>query len=494
MAGKMTFVYATNLANALFGYVFVIVALSFVGIDQFGVFAFCLSLAGMLYFLTDLGLSRAHVKSVSEGRDFATCMTVFLVLKSLLVAAYLVSIFIMLVLLDVWNIDYTGNSEMGLVIFVVALYYSQIAIASVFSSTFIAVRMVGRAQLILIADSVSRVLLVVAMLVLGGGLSELAYATALSGTISMVVGFYLYLKAFGRLSRSHYTRAMRADYVRFARPLALATTIGYVVLYVDKVIIQMTCSSTDTAIYYGIQRLLIVYTMLSSAVIALAFPQISELNAVGLRRDDIRAVVASSFRFLSVLSIPLTVFIAFNSSLILSVLFSDDFAPGSAALSILAVAYCINALTAPFSSHTLGIGRSALYAKHIIAYFPVALGLYILLIPEEVFGFTLGGLGTSGAAIGALVAQSVVFTLFYTTANRTLGLSVLRGVLTVISLSAVAMLAIVIVLGLFDMSSFARLLIGFSSFLSLVLVLLLGFGIITKSEILSSIRGMFGAS
>lgn len=439
---KAVFLYATTLAGAVLSYIAIFFATRFIGEVNFGIVAFGLSFAGLFLFITDFGLTNSHTKKVSEGEDLQSCLSVFMLMRLLLIGIF--SVFVVAALFF-WE-DILGQGfeypETHLIILIILLYYVQTSITGVFISTFLAQRDVVRAQMITISDLGARALVTLLVVAMNWGLVGLACAYAVEGAVALSVALII---ARGRLPRIRLSAARKAllkQYFSFAAPIAVATVFGTIVLYLDKVLIQYSLSSAETGIYFASQRMLSFYLALSPVVASMAYPAISQLHSQKDSKGQISQMITSLMRYFLLITIPIMFFLVAFSGDILSIFLSAPFAAGATAFSILAIAYSIGLTISPFSSQTLGMGLSKTYAKYVMIAIIVMIILDFLLIPSNLLSMPLFGWGKEGAAVSFLIGEFILAALFYANARKTLQLKFPKGFLRITAAAAISIAAV----------------------------------------------------
>lgn len=485
---KTAFLYVSTFSGAIFGYIALYFATRFIGSVNYGIVAFALSFVGMFTFVTDLGFGSAHTKKVSEGKDLQSCLSVFLLVRMMLVA-----IFVSLVLgaIFVWeNILGQGYEypETRMIIFIILLYYIQTSITNVFTSTFLAQRDVLRAQTITLFDVGSRAIATLLVVAMGWGLVGLACTYVAEGAMALMVALFF---ARGRLPKIRLT-AMREpifrEYLEFSAPLAIAAVFAPVAMYLDKVLIQYSTNAVETGIYYGSQSLLSFYIALGPIVASMIYPAISQLSAQRDGRERISRITSSTLRYFLLVTLPIMLFLIIFSKEILSIFLSAAFESGATAFAILAVGYSIGLLASPFGSQTLGMGMSKLYAKYQMFAIAMVIILDILLIPSDFHFVRLLGLGKEGAAISFLIRQVALFSLFYISARRAIGFRLPEGIPN-ISAAAFAAIALTYFLaGYMSISRFYDLVALFLLNIGFFICFAVAFRAVKKTEILELSR------
>lgn len=405
------------------GYAALFLAARFVGITELGTVAFAVSFTGLLTLLSDLGLNRSHTKKISEGADLQSCLSTYMLLKLMLTGVYVLLTFTVLVSLG--SRIGLGYQHVETEIFVLLTigYNIPVLISSVYVTTFLAMRDVIRAQIVSISGAFIRVVAVIVVAIFSLGLIGLVYSFVVSGIGSLLISFAVSRNSLPAISIHKISRSAVKEYSMFALPIAVAAIVGNVSTYLDKIVIQMSLDSSQTAIFYSSQSLLSPFVFLGAAIVSLVFPAISELSAQASRRPIVANLVSHGIHYLCLFVVPTTAFIMAFSRDILRLFLAPTFEAGGLAFSILALSYGLSTISMLSRAQVLGSGSARVYSRYLIAYFSLVVVLDLVLIPKQFLSMRLVGWGVNGAAAALLVAETINTILFYRQTSRTLHLA-----------------------------------------------------------------------
>lgn len=470
MISKTSFFYFSSLISVAFGYITLFVAARFIGQKELGDVSFAISLVGLFTIVADLGLNRSHTKKISEGTSLSTCISTYMILKILLVLLFIVAVIVFDV---IWYSVGNQDQSMRDLIFLSLAYYVPFLITYVFVQTFLALREVKNAQIISLSETSIRMIATIIVAFTSMGALGLAMTYAISGFCSMIVALSIAKRYLPPISFRPIDKPLLKEYLTYAAPIAVATVLAIITINLDKVIIQFSSSSIQTAIYYGSQQLLRPFLIMGAAVMTLAFPAISELYFK--KKDDVEIAyfVSSSLRYLSLLVIPVALFLGIFSKQVLTLFLSSEFSSGWIAFSILTFAYGVSTFTMIFRSEVLGIGEARKYARLMIIYFLIIASLDFLLIPRELFGVPLLGLGINGAAIAIFIGEIANILMFFQNSRRQFN-AAMRSNFVRILLSATASMIISYPLYIWLVSFVAG---GFANLLAFISIMILYAGL-----------------
>lgn len=421
---------ALLVANMVVGTLLGLVAAILVGrwFDPFhvGQMSYAVSILGLFFFITDLGMGQAHVKRVSEGRDAGDCFATYAVFKLVATLAFLI-----LVAGGVWV--YHGLLRRPLldttlpILLVIVGYYVARALADVGQSSFDARLETAKSQASQLADTLLRVGLTlffalvmaatvhripwaqsrvpaIAWVAREPGLA-LALATLVGAVGAAAVSLTLLLRTleFGR-----FRWALLRDYATFALPLFVSSSIALVALYVDGAMLGFFRGAADAGIFAQVRRLPVVLMTFGTALSALLLPAVSSMLA---RHDSagVQRTTDGALRYLSMMLVPAAAFAAAFPRDVIHLTLGDQWVGGAPVLALLSVGVVVSSFGHAHSFLLLGHGRSELSARVGIASAVVLVVLNLVLIPDDLrsLGLPLAGLGVTGAALATLASNLV---------------------------------------------------------------------------------------
>lgn len=429
MARKMTLSVANMAVGTVLGLVAAHLIARHFGNANFGEVQFALSILGLLFFITDLGMGQAHVKRVSEGRDPGDCFATFAVFK--LVAT---GVFVLLALLVLWGYTLTGRTiedTSWMVILFSLAYYVAKAFQDIGQSSFDARLETAKSQLATFLDTAVRTGLtilfayVVAASVHGVGpfvgalapdsalaqfarerpAALLAVANALGAIAAATAALILLRRG---LERGRFRWDLLKDYASFAFPLFLTTAIGVISINIDGAVLGVFLSKAEVGLFGQAKRLPLALGGIGVATSILLFPTLSRLAAAN-DRAAIDVSMDRAHRWLSMLMTPLLLFSAIFAADLLRIFLSDEVVPGATAMALLCGYVFLTTVAIPHSNLLLGVGRPDVVARIGLASSVTLIVLNLLLVPYDVksVGLRLGGLGIEGAAVATLASGLV---------------------------------------------------------------------------------------
>lgn len=404
IARKSTLIVITHLLNGLLGYV----ALKFIALYmepwEYGVVGFAYGFVALFSFLGDLGFNAAHIKRISEGRDLRTCIATFAVTK-LALAGLTASVVIGSLM--VWKYVLGRSFETPYqesAVYILLAAFVLVGITRTMIFTFNARKEIAKSQLPQFVATLARVCATLFVAYFGLGVLALAY-TYLFGEIFQfsLALFFFRTYSLGRPSAEYFR-----DYLRFARPMAMASTAYIIMTSMDKVFIQFFWGATQVGEYFAVFNLSHFVLLFVTAVGTLLFPAISEYHASN-NIDGVRKLFFRSERYLSMIVFPIVVLMAALAEPVIHILISDQYLPAVPVLRVLPFFVLLETLSLPYVSNLKGMNEPKKIRNRVLIMFLFNVTLNLVLIPREltIIGLKCAGLGSLGAAIATVAAYFV---------------------------------------------------------------------------------------
>lgn len=442
---RIVFNIASSYARFLAGVAAVIFltpfTLDMVGVEQFGLWALCLALTGVLGLL-DMGFSTAAVKYVAEcsgnsdhaarNEALSTLMVIYTVLGviCLLIIVSLVPAGIQLFSLDSQQAEMFKN--------IMTITWTALALAlplSIFRSALIGAGRYDVVNLVELGSILLNTLLVVVLLNRGWSLIGLAAANAsvmLSAPLVMVPLARRLIPEFGLGVRLIRFRRMR-EVVPLAVYFMLANIALLITLRSDALIIKGFLPLSAVAAYAIAAKISEYCYLLNKQFSNVLMPLVSSSASAG-DQQMVRTILVNGTRYLMIIATPLLGLVFFHAEHIVHFWIGPELQDVVLPLRILLVAVLFSTLQLN-AANVLGMsGGHRGVAWTMIGSAALNIGLSILLIPR---------VGLAGAALSTLAAAFILeFGLMLKracTQQQVQHFVVLRGVLPVL-FSAVPML------------------------------------------------------
>lgn len=307
LARKATLVIVNDIIGAVLG----LIALFFIARELnshvLGMIGFGLAFVQLYGIITNLGYTKAHIKRVSEGQDFARCNGTFIAIK---VALLIIFNAVVLSSLFIWT-NVMGNgfesSHHLTVIYIMVLWFNLETSSRIFITTFTARLEIAKAQVPRILGNIFRLVGTIYFAItvssdhprLYDAAIPLAWMYVLGGAVQLGTAIYFYRGyPVGRPSRELFK-----SYTKYAIPAIIMTSMVVITVNTDKVMVQAFWSSRHVGLYTAAQRIAFVIVFLTNAIASVLLPSISRHHARG-EKDKIRRLINRAERYIILVALP----------------------------------------------------------------------------------------------------------------------------------------------------------------------------------------------
>ena len=404
IARKSALIILVQLLNGVLGFV----GLKFIALYmepwEYGVVGFAYGFVALFSILGDLGFNAAHVKRVSEGKDFGTCNGTFAAAKLMLTGVFSAITFLSIA---IWKFvlgrgfESTANEQ---AVYVMMAYFVLYTLTYMFTTTFSARKEIAKAQLPYFLFTIIRVVLTLIVAYFGFGVLALAYTYVAGEIFQFLLAYYFFRTYPVKKPSLNYLKS----YSKFAFPMAIASASSIVIYNVDKVVIQLFWGAQQVGEYFAVFNLSRFLINFSTAVGILLLPTISEYHAKNYM-EEIRKLTLSSERYLSMIMFPIIILMVALAGPIIHILLSDKYAPALPVLQILPFFVLLEVLSKPYQSQLQGMNMPHIVRNRLLLMMIVNIVLNFVLVPKDIqsLGIQLPGLGATGSAIATVIAYIV---------------------------------------------------------------------------------------
>ena len=323
---NMGWLLISQIIASVCGFIWTVLIARYLGVNDYGVLGFAISLTGILAITVDLGMQTHVVRHVATDYDSAPkYLGNILPLKCLLTVGTFILTMIILILLK--------SNE--LTITITLLFTIEMVIKSfinLFNGSFQAFEE-GKYQGI--GNTILNLLLLIFILITiftDLGIYGIAFSYVLANVIALI---YLYYSFTANITKPKFEFDTSFCKKIFIASLPFtATIILYSIYYsIDVVMLNQLVGDYATGIYNATYKLISVLTVFYSVYTAVIYPVMSKLF-----KNDKKMLIVSfekSLKYLMLVSIPLTVAITFYSTDLIFLIYGHEYDAASSTLAIL---------------------------------------------------------------------------------------------------------------------------------------------------------------
>ena len=493
---KTAFVMAYNIYGATLGYVTLFIVMRLIGTSAWGILGAATGMVGLLTIFADFGLSGAHVKKISEGGDAGEKFGAYFVLKMIYSFVFLaVSFAAVFFVTNVLGFKFE-NEYLEMATYIIILYFFLLSLANIFRNALRARMETTRA---VIPDFIRVTVQNVALI--SASVWWVYNSEVPKEWVGVLYSYGYLISVFAQIAAlSFYARRFLVvrrpsldtirEYLMFSIPLGFFGIVGLIQSYTDRAMLQFFWSYNEVGGYFGVQKITLAIMSIAAAINFVLYPaQAHHYSWNDLGR--FRRVTNMAERYITLIILPL---------ICGGVVFAPEFlnlwnlqmVAYADVLRILLIYSFLYVLNSPYTSLLVsaGLPKENLKAGAVQALLNVLLNA--ILIPSSIFGVTLFGLKSVGAALATLLSYFVGFTLVRYWVYRNTGVLFNKKLTLYFAYAAVSsFVAYLINTHVYHFVRFYEVFLGFTILLSLYFLLLYLSREVTLSEITSLIKSLF---
>lgn len=375
-----------------------------------GTVAFGTAYVSLWVFVADLGISTAHIKMVSEGRDIDRCVSTFAVLK-LITTFLFISVIIGIYVTQKFVFDRSFESSVHETVIFIAL--AAVTVSQLFfipKTTFSANTEQAKVEMPNLLQGFILHPTRIVVVLLGFGAVALAFASLAS--YLLVIPFYIYLFRNFKLHLRLFDKKLAKEYITTSLPIILVGMSTSMINQIDKVLLQFFTGSEQVGYYTAGYKVGGFILLIGKSVRVLFFPLFSKAVAEGNMhyiKDKISKFEKFSFLFI----MPAVILIALFSRTFIVLLLGEQYQPSIQVMQLITIAMFILVLNMPFESVVEGLGKFKLSALISTLNLALFAALIVLFVSPEVLN-----LGAAGVALAILLSNLFVGLTFRFFATR----------------------------------------------------------------------------
>lgn len=356
--------------------------------------------------ITDLGFNSANIKYVSEGRNQNDCFSTYLLIKLALVGIMALTLAITVLM---GHNSGKFNKEHVTVIVLFILYYLFISLQSVLVHTFNGRQENGKASVAMLIEFSVRSVLLIMFALWGANATQLSQTYIVGGIASLLASFAM-LKGTGiRLVRPGLVRL----YVGFALPLSISVGLIAVTGNFDKVLVGIFKDDLEVAYYSAIAGIVWGFALLGTSLNSVILPHLAKYDFKN-QRESVESLLWTTEKYLFMFMLPCIAVILVAATPICALLFGEDFGiSGNMLIGQIGV-IALFPYIGLASQVLFSVNQATLYTKTTITNVMTTFLLFFVLIPSELFGIKMAGMGGVGASLAVsagYVVQAIIITV-----------------------------------------------------------------------------------
>ena len=300
------------------------------GDEDFGKLSFAYSFAGICFITADFGLSTILIRNVSRQKELTKEYVGNILVLKIVLSLICISVIGLFILFT----DYPADIITILVIFGGVMFFK--ALIDFFCAVSNAHERMGIEAFLKGTNHILLFLSGIVVLVVGYGLFGLANVFLVVYSISSIIGFYIVYVSIVEI-RPRLNLRFWKYILRESLPLALTVIFTVIYFKIDVVMLSLIRGdNSEIGWYSAAMRLIELMGVVPALIVSALFPIAASLYKESI--DSLRKVYKTSFRYLLIVALPISVGILLLSERFVFTIYGKEYFKTVPALKIMAIA------------------------------------------------------------------------------------------------------------------------------------------------------------
>lgn len=400
LAKNTTLLFISQMVSYVLGFFITMYTAQYLGTAGFGTLSTALSLGYIFAVLTDLGLGTVTTREVSRDKSL---QDKYFTNTSILRLGLALLTFVSIVLfVNIANFIYhMYTPQTVIVIYIIGASIVFNGLSGTFTAIFQALQKMEYQSISLILNSALMFVGTLTAIFFNKDLFFFAMLYVIANVACLIFILIVYLWKF-KLPKWDFDTGFIKITLLAALPLSIVSIFSLIAFRVDTVLLSFLKSSADVGIYSASYRLLEVFLFIPAVFTMAVFPIFSQFFVSA--KDSLKFTYQKSFKYLTILSLPVAVGITLLAEPIILLIYKSSFLPSVLVLQILIWTIPITFLNYIFGSILPAMDRQGTLLKitFISMVFNIALNLYAIPIYSYV-----------GAAVVTVLTEAMVIILCF---------------------------------------------------------------------------------
>jgi O-antigen/teichoic acid export membrane protein len=403
--------FSSSILTKLLSFVYTIIIARLVAQDDIGAFYLVLSVLGILYIFTDLGLAYSlnrYIPYLHSRQEFAKLRN--LIKLSYLGGGFLTLIFSIATFFLAGNISTAiGQPNIKPILEIMAIWLLVKEIDDVNRGILSGRKRILESQVLDVVQNFAKIILTgIAFYMIGFNAEALSWGYLISFMLILPIGLYLAIKEIDIWKNDNEDTKIKLkdqielgkEVITFGIVLTLISTLWVVIQSTDKILIAYFSkdSLAQVAVYsiaIGLANLILLFP---SAISGIFFPLISEMHGQD-KKEEITKITATSIKWTIMLMTPITIVMSIFGGELLALFYGGKYSAGGVVLILFVLGLFIRSIFSFPSIIFAAMRRLDIEIKAAGSAAIINIILNILFIPIW---------GINGAALASLIAFIVL--------------------------------------------------------------------------------------
>lgn len=372
IAKNTTVLYVAQMITYVIGFFITVYTVKYLSVDNYGILSAALALTGIFVVFGDLGLSTLTVREVARDHT----LTIKYVGNVTVIKLFLSLFTFLLTVITAFIFGYSETTVIVIYILTAAFIFN--AFSSIFYSIFQSYQKMEYQSVATILNSVVMLLGTLLAIYLGLDVIAFAFIYLIANAINFIYILVTYAWKF-------YTPNVEVDLsfwkhtIKEALPLSITSLFAVLIFRIDSVMLSVMSGMEAVGFYSAAFRLMEALIFFPQVYTTAIFPVFSKLYVSSI--NPLKGAYSKSFKYLTILSLPIAVGITLLAEPIILLLYKPDYIH-----SILALQIVVWVLPFIFVNYIQGslltaMNRQITYLKITAASLVLNVGMNLILIP-----------------------------------------------------------------------------------------------------------------
>ncbi len=400
LAKNTTLLFVSQIISYILGFFITMYTAQYLGTAGFGTLSTALSLAYIFAVFTDLGLGTITTREVSRDKSL---QNKYFTNTSILRLGLALLTFVLIVLyVNIVNLLYHQYPpETVMVIYIIGASIIFNGLSGTFTAIFQALQKMEYQSISLILNSVLMFVGTIVAIYFNKDILFFAMLYVIANVVCLIFILAVYIWKFSLPKWDFDTTFIKITLIA-ALPLSIVSIFTLVAFRVDTILLSVMKSSVDVGIYSASYRLLEVFLFIPAVFTISVFPIFSQFFISA--KDSLKFTYQKSFKYLTILSLPVAVGITLLAEPIILLIYKSSFLPSVLVLQILIWTIPITFLNYIFGSILPAMNRQTTLLKITFVSMVFNIALNILVIPNYSY---------VGAAVATVLTEIMVIIMCF---------------------------------------------------------------------------------
>lgn len=406
LAKNTSMIFASQIMNYILLFIGTIYTSRYLGPEGYGILSTGVALTTVFAVIGDLGLGTITVREVARDKS----LTNKYIVNTALMKVILSIVMIILIILAVRIINYP--QEISIVIYILTLSIIFSTFSGIFGSIFQAYEKMEYGAIGGIWTSLLTFICLMLAIYFNLNIFAFAFINVIISVLNLIymVGIFVWKFFLPKMdiNLDLWKHDIKLDWnfwkpvIIQALPLSIAVIFSTILFKLDTILLSIMKGTLVVGWYNVAYNILQALMFIPSAFTASVFPLLSIFHISS--KESLEGTYQKSFKYLSILGIPIAVLITLLADKIILIIYPEEFIPSIIALKILVWVVPFTFMTIAFGTILTAINKQNLLMKVVFIILILNLILNLILIPQ--FSYI-------GSAVVTVISELITFIIYF---------------------------------------------------------------------------------